>query len=82
MLNDTHFHEGSDDVISCEVKNEAEGDADWQGGQGLLPEGQEDERGAQPDQNGDHAGQGHVPVPRRRRLTHQHAKFTTQHLLQ
>ena len=53
---------------SDEVENESKGDADREGGQCAFEEGQEDEGEAEPDEDGNEAGEGRVPVPVAARL--------------
>ena len=56
-----------------EVEDESEGDADGEGGQSLPEERQEHQCEAQPDQDGNEASQGRVPVPVAARLTREDA---------
>ena len=53
------------------VENKTKSDADWQSRQCASKECQEDERETEPDQDGDEAGKGGVPVAIAACLAHQ-----------
>jgi len=73
LLNNAQLHEWRDDIFGGEVKDETQRDRNRQRRKRLLPKGEQNERGAKTNQNGDNARHRDIPVAAWRRFTHQDA---------
>ena len=65
------IRERGNDFSGQKVENQSKSNGEGQRGQCFSEDGQKHEGQAQPDQNGDEAGQGRVPVAVRAGFTHQ-----------